>query len=461
MISHNFNRLLYKSKEEIRDLQNQLLRKQLYRASHYSPYYRDLFQRLKIQPDKIHTTEDLEAIPLLYKRDYMKDPQRFRLTYPTDAPGPMPEKMLWNVHYTTGTTSGQPSPFYSTTHDYMGRLIQLARMCDVAGITANDTIANLFPLTAVPHIGYLGTIDYALSVGAKVFCALTGSPYPPLPLHRAMVEAVEMIEAQRATVLSGLPSFVRRIIMRAEEEKRDYSSVRECFLTGEACPEGMRQDIRRRLCSLRARKVNILTGLGFTEMQGTTIECCQGSGMHIGAPDLYFFEICDESSGKRLPDGEQGLLVISHLNRTGTCFLRYVVGDLTSIVHEKCPHCGRSDGRIVAQPVRTMELINVKGTLINPDILKSELTRLECVEEYQVVFTKENLEDPYSSDKITVRIALEKTADQEAVSRAVKQCTQRAIEMTPEVCIVDKNDIFDTTKALKCQRIIDERPSSD
>jgi len=461
MISNSFSKLLYKSKEEIRDLQNQLLRKQIYRVSHYSPYYRELFQRLKIQPDKIRTVEDIEAIPLLYKRDYMKDPQRFRLSYPPDAPEPVPEKILWNVHYTTGTTSGQPSPFYSTTHDYMGRLIQLARMCDVAGITADDTIANLFPLTTVPHLGYLGTIDYALSVGARVFCALTGSLYPELPVHRSMEDAVEMIETQRATVLSGIPSFVRRVIMRAEEQKRDYSSVRKCFLTGEACPKGMREDIKRRLKNLGAGDVINLTGLGFTEMQGTSIECSEGSGMHVAAPDFYFFEICDESSGKRLPDGEQGLLVITHLNRTGTCMLRYVVGDLTAVVHEKCSHCGRNDARIVVQPIRTMELINIKGTLINPDILKAEITRLKGVEEYQIVFTKATPGDPYSSDKVIIKIALESAADKEKLVQEVREKTQHAIEMTADVCIVNKDEIFDTTKTLKCQRVIDERPPND
>jgi len=457
MIPKGYLELLYKSKEEIYDLQNHLLRRQLNRLSLYSSYYRKLFKSLKINPDRISTLDDLQEIPLLNKRDYMEEPERFCLNYPAEAPVEMHQKILWNLHYTTGTTTGRPSPFYSTTHDYIGRLIQLARMCHIADITGEDIIANLFPLTSIPHVGYLGTIDYAISVGAKVFCALTGSPYSELPIHNSMDDAVQMIENCGATVLSGIPSFVRRVIMRAGEQQRDYSSVRKCFLTGEGCPEGMREDIKKRLLALGACKVDIFTGLGFTEMQGTTIECCEGSGMHIGAPDFYFFEVCDQSSGRRLPEGETGLLVVTHLNRTGTSFLRYVVGDLTAIVNQRCPYCGRNDTRIIAQPVRTKELVNVKGTLINPDVLKSELTHLEGMEEYQVVFTKEDLKDPYSSDKVMIRVALERDADKDAVFKAIKQKTRKAIEMTPEISIVDKNEIFDTTRTSKCQRIIDER----
>src|SRR4030043_39268 len=108
MISRNFLELPYKSKEEIYDLQNHLLRKQLNRLSLYSSYYQKLFKSLKIKPDKILTLDDLQEIPLLDKKDYMEDPDRFCLNFSAEAPVQMHEKILWNVHYTTGTTTGRP-----------------------------------------------------------------------------------------------------------------------------------------------------------------------------------------------------------------------------------------------------------------------------------------------------------------------------------------------------------------
>jgi hypothetical protein len=41
----------------------------------------------------------------------------------------------------------------------------------------------------------------------------------------------------------------------------------------------------------------------------------------------------------------------------------------------------------------------------------------------------------------------------------VRQKTGEAIEMTPEVCVVERMEIFDPAKTLKRQRVVDERSS--
>ena len=41
------------------------------------------------------------------------------------------ERTLWNIAYTTGTTSGLPSPFFNTTHDQYHIMMQ-ARACNEA-----------------------------------------------------------------------------------------------------------------------------------------------------------------------------------------------------------------------------------------------------------------------------------------------------------------------------------------
>jgi phenylacetate-coenzyme A ligase PaaK-like adenylate-forming protein len=453
-----FGKFLYRSQDEIRAVQNEKLRRQMALLEKYSPYYGKKFKEWGMKASDVRTVDDLERIPLLFKKDYMADPMGFRLVLPADAPVMPHERLLWGVHYTTGTTSGVPTPFFSTTHDYFGNLMQLARMCEVGTIGPDDTVANIFPLTPVPHIGFWKTIDYSIASAAKVVSALTGAAYPTFPVHRHLDYAVEMIADNRATVLSGIVSYVRRVIMRAEEMGKDFSSVRMCFVLGEACPEGMRTDMKQRLIGMGAKDPFICSGLGFTEMQGTTLECTERGGMHLCAPDLHFLEIVDEKTGKRLPDGEQGLLAITHVDRRGTSFLRYIIGDITTLTHETCPHCGRNDVRVVMQPVRTMELVNVKGTLINPDILKTEITRIGGIDEYQIVFTKEDPKDPLSLDKLQILIAAAAGADREKMKTEVIERTRRSVEMTPEVAFVGMAEIFDTSKSLKSVRVVDKRP---
>lgn len=453
-----FGKFLYKSQDELRAVQNEKLGKQMGLLEKYSPYYGKKFKEWGLSAGDVRNVEDLEKIPLLYKKDYMADPMSFRLAMPADAPVQPHERILWGVHYTTGTTSGVPTPFFSTTHDYFGNIMQLARMCEIGGITSNDIVANIFPLTPVPHIGFWKTVDYSIACGARVCNALTGSAYPPFPIHRSLDYAVDMVVKSKATLLSGIVSFVRRTIMRAEELKKDFSTVSMCFVLGEACPEGMRTDMKNRLINMGSKDPFICSGLGFTEMQGTTLECTERGGMHMGAPDLFFFEIVDEKTGKRLPDGDQGLLVVTHVDRRGTCFLRYVVGDITTLSHETCPHCGRNDARVVMQPIRTMELVNIKGTLINPDILKTEITAIQGIEEYQIVFTKEDMKDPLSLDKLQIRIAAAAAIDKEKLKAALVERARRAVEMTPEIVFCSKEEIFDPAKTLKSTRVVDNRP---
>ena len=449
--------LLRQSKEQIRAVQDARFRHQIALCAKAHPYYQEVFSRLHLTPDDFKTLDDLHKLPVTTKQDYMKNPQAFRLN-------PLPEflpqeRILWDVSYTTGTTSGMPTPFFNTTHDYFATLAQLKRLCDIIGISEDDTVINLFPLTPVPHIGFLRTRDYATVIGAAVVNALTGTPYPPYPVHRRLDDAVRMVERHKGTVLSGIVSYVRRVIMRAEELGADFSHVRRIVALGEPCPRGMRDDMRHRLLRLGVNGDALVVGnaLGFTEMQGSTGECVELGGGHNPAPDQFYFQVVDEQHHHPMPDGERGLFTVTHLDRRGTVLLRYITGDLNAISNEPCPHCGRQGPRVVTNTVRTAELVNLKGTLINPDIIKEAIATVEGVEEYQIVFTKERLDDPYSGEKLVVRVASQ-TNQRERVQAQLVQKVAEAAEMRPIIEFVEMSDIFDPAKTLKSVRVVDLRP---
>jgi phenylacetate-CoA ligase len=137
--------LLRRSKEEIRAIQDQRFRHQIDLCFKAHPYYQEVFARLHLKPNDFQTLGDIYKIPPITKQDYMKNPMAFRLN---PLPDFLPqERILWDVSYTTGTTSGVPTPFFNTTHDYYATLEQLRRLSDVTGMTAKDIIVNLFPLT--------------------------------------------------------------------------------------------------------------------------------------------------------------------------------------------------------------------------------------------------------------------------------------------------------------------------
>jgi len=324
-------------------------------------------------------------------------------------------------------------------------------------------VANLYPLAPVPHIGFLRTRDFASVIGANVFSTFTGTPHPDFPIHNSLDHAVRRVEQHRASVLSGIVSYVRRVIMRAEEIGADFSSVRLAIVLGEPCPRGMREDMRARLRKLGAPDARIINSLGFTEMQAATAECVEHGGGHNPAPEQFFFEVVDEATRAPLPDGQKGLLAVTHLDRRGTVLLRYLLGDICAIETGVCPHCGRSGQRVVTNVVRTKELVKVKGTLVNPDLMKEAIATVAGIDEYQIVFTKEDEADRYSGDRVVVRLAVATRDEDErrTIAAAVRDRVAAAAELRPAIEFTSMDAIFDPTKTLKSSRVVDARPQEE
>lgn len=451
----------FKPLEDVRALQNEQLKREMERVTDGSAYYKELFKREKIDPEKIKTVDDLTRIPVTYKRDYMQDPEAFRLKLSNATL----YDWLWEVTYTTGTTTGMPTPFYNTINDAYANFQMIFRAMKIGGMTEGMRTVNLFPLGPIPHIGFFRARDIiTMAPFGQGSFACTGMPHEEFKIHRPLDHAVELVERVQGQALVGIGSFIRRVIMRAEDQGRDYSSVQGVQLLGEAAPRGMRDDIRRRLEGMGSKSPFISNSYGFTEMQGAMAECEEFSGCHNPDPGLYFFEVIDEKTEERVPDGEVGLLVITHLNRTGTVLLRYVIGDYAAVTHEPCRYCGRTSVRMMiavgsTYASRTSELVKLKGTLINPEILRDEIANTEGVTEYQVVFTKKDPDDPYSPDDLIIKVGRSGARSEDDIAAELQQRIQRAVEMRAGIEFVELSEIFDPTVSLKAMRILDLRPT--
>lgn len=442
--------LLRQPLAEIRRVQGEALARQVTLCARGHPYYRRCWAEAGVEPASIRTIEDLEHLPVTPKQDLMADPEAFRLHCP-DLP--LHERALWEVNYTTGSTS-EPAPLYVTTHDYQAYLFQARRVAEISGITERDILANLFPLTHTAMGAFTRSTPNAYAAGAAVVGALTGAPFGDFDVHRSLDYAVRMVERHRATVLWGVTSFVRRVIMRAAELGADFTSVRMCGVTGEASSPAMRADMRRRLRELGCTNPVIFDRYGTTETGGLA-QCHEDGDWHNPAPEVIFHEVVDPDTGRRLPDGERGALAITHLNRRGTTLIRYLVGDIVGLSHDACPHCGRIGERIVPPIVRTKDLLKVKGMLINPTALLEAVRAVPGVDEYQVVLAKQDPSDPFSMDEMIVRVASAR-ADREALAQEVVIAAQGAVRVRPRVEFAAAAEIYDPRQT-KPTRLVDRR----
>ena len=88
-------------------------------------------------------------------------------------------------------------------------------------------------------------------------------------------------------------------------------------------------------------------------------ECRHQKGLH-GFEDSYIYEIINPETEKVLGPGEEGELVVTHIDREGMPLIRYRTGDITIIDDSPCP-CGRTHLRLLGIKGRLTEKLEVKG----------------------------------------------------------------------------------------------------
>jgi phenylacetate-CoA ligase len=436
--------------DTIRQRQNENLRAMLALCARSHPYYRRVWAEAKIDIRDIATVDDLERLPLTPKAELMAAPEAFRLDA---ADLPLHERALWEIIYTTGSTA-DPTPIFNTTHDYNAYLFQSQRVAAISGIRETDVIANLFPLTPAPMGAFVRSASNAYAAGAAIFAALPGASFGPFDVRRSLDDAVRMIEAHRATILWGVPSFVRRVLLRAIETRADFKSVRMCAITGEASSPALREDLRRCLRELQSAGTTVFDRYGSTEL-GAFAQCRADGDWHNPTPELQYHEVVEPEAGRRLPDGEHGALAVTHLDRRGTVLIRFLVGDVVAINRSPCPHCGRTSERVVGPVVRTKDLVKVKGMLINPAVLLDTLQSIAGIDEFQVVVRRENSADLLSMDELVVRVA--SSTDQAGLADTIVAKTREAVHVRPRIEFVNANDIYDAGRQTKATRFVDQR----
>src|SRR5688500_8634071 len=219
---------LFAGRAEIEAAQAANLVETMQRVATGHPFYQRVLAARGLGAGDFRSPADLAKLPLTRKDDYMREPDAFRL-----SSADLPEEMqaVWDVMYTTGSTAGRPTPFVSTSFDFF-RILELNRsMLRLRGVRPDDVIANLFPLTPRPHGAFTRTLHAAASMNLRVVAALPGNPSPFFTLGRKLDEVVQIVSRSRATILWGVPSYVRRVIARAEQMRADLRSVRLAFVT--------------------------------------------------------------------------------------------------------------------------------------------------------------------------------------------------------------------------------------
>jgi phenylacetate-coenzyme A ligase PaaK-like adenylate-forming protein len=186
------------------------------------------------------------------------------------------------------------------------------------------------------------------------------------------------------------------------------------------------------------------------------MECAELKGFHIPKPARYFFEILDRETLEPVSEGEEGLVVMTHLDRRGTCLLRYVVGDVCRLSYETCLECGRWEPRFTTTPYRVGGIVKVKGTLVNISVLYDVISRIEGIDEYEIILTQADPSDEFSEDVLLIKVACEGEAKAELAEKVAEE-VRRSQEVTPKVELVPADHYTGILKGYKFKRFRDVR----
>lgn len=388
--------------------------------------------RRACRPEDIACPEDIRRLPFTSKDD-------LRAQYP-DRLCCVPRADLVRMHCSSGTT-GSPVAICYTRKDVEAWADLMARSMFAAGIRREDTFQNMS--------GYgLFTGGLGIHYGAERLGCMT------IPAGAGNTRRqIKLIKDFGVTAVHILPSYALHVARQIEEEGEDPRALPlRIALVG---AEPYTEETRRRIESML--DLRVYNSFGMSEMNGpgVGIECEAQSGLHIWE-DAYILEIIDPETGRTLPDGEVGELVMTTLTREGMPLLRYRTHDLTRIIPGDCA-CGRRHRRIDRILGRSDDMFILKGVNIYPMQVEQVLMSFpEVGHNYLIRLEKQGLLETL---RVLVEIREEHFVEDMRVLRGLQENIARRLRdeilVTPKVDLVQGGSL--PRSEGKAQRVVDMR----
>jgi len=422
------------SRHELADLQLTKLRQAVDRALSTSHYQAKLAGCGIACGEDLKTLADLRKLPFTVKDD-------LRQAFP-DGLKAVPQSEVVRMHASSGTT-GIPTVIYYTRAD-IDRWTELgARSAAATGCTSADVFQNMMSYGL--FTGGLGLHYAAERLGMMVIPAGGGNTQRQLKLMKDF----------GTTVVHATPSYLLHVYDQLAEfgvDRKDLK-LQRAFVGAEPHTE----DIRCRLEALWG--IQVFNSYGLSEMNGPGVafECVHRAGMHLWE-DAYLMEIIDPDTGEVLPEGAEGELVLTILDRQATPLLRYRTRDLTSIIAEPCA-CGRTHRRIRRIKGRSDDMLIINGVNVFPSQIEEVVMKTAGVgSNYQILVKKDG-----ALDSLIVRLELDAPhfsddmRDLEALRSRIAGNLMTSISLKPKVELHEPG--FLPVSEGKAVRVIDERPT--
>ena len=429
------------SRSDLHTLQLAKLKWQVDRCYHRSEFYRERFDRAGVSPADVKTLDDIRKFPFVHKEE-LREEQAQHPFLGRFTVAPQPE--FREVHPSTGTTGTPVNTIWSTRDvEYITEVT--ARTLWSIGVRSADVVQNAFAY----GLWVAGlAVHYA---SAKMGCLV-------IPIGAALTERqIDYMVRLKSSVLIATPSYA---IYLAEQLKAHNYSTSDiglrigCF-GGEPGTEvpATRRAIENGL------GIDAYDYYGLAEIGPTfASECTHKTGLHW-SEDLHLIEVIDPETKEPVPEGEIGILVITHLERSATPMIRYWTNDLVRLDPSPCP-CGRTHARSPGGILgRADDMIVFMGVNFYPMQVEQVVRSFEELSpEYRIRLTHDA---STHRDICTISVELEGEGMPQSRVSTLQEKTanvlREALGFRPEVEFVRQGALERTE--FKAKRVIEERPA--
>ncbi len=376
---------------------------------------------------RVESAEEFEALPFSEKAD-------LRDAYPLGLMS-VPEEKIVRIHSSSGTT-GLPVIIPYTAKDVDDWATMFARCFQFAGVTRKDRIQTM--------VGYgLWTAGAGFQRGAErlgAMCVPTGPGNTDKQL--------QMMMDLGTTVICSTSSFALHISEEIERRGiRDRIRLKKGVIGSERWGQKMREKIHEGL------GIELYDIYGLTEIygHGIGINCSHKTGMHYW-DDYVYIEIIDPKTGKTLPDGEEGEVVITTLVKEGAPLIRFRTHDMSRIIPGECP-CGSKFPRLDVIKGRSDDMFKVHGVNMFPSQVEELLGQIDGVSsEYNINIAHD---EEINKDVILITAEAEGRVNFEKTGQLIKEAFKSKLNVTPRVTVVPVGTLPRSEK--KTKRVFDHR----
>lgn len=309
--------LQWASLSELRELQFKKLKALLMHANKNIPFYAKRFRIAGFDPAGIRNLDDFRILPLLSKSEIRENLQD--MTWP-DCPG--------GLHrYNTGGSSGQPLIFYFDRRRQAYDAAARALTHRWWGVDVGDKELYLWgsPLE-------ISKQDRLKDWRDRLTNQLLLSAFELSPTH--LQSYADKLKRFRPKCLFGYPSSIDLFCRMAKEQGYNLNDlgVQVVFSTAEVLYEHQKKNISETLGG-----IPVVNGYGSREAGFISHECPGGS-LHVIDPNVIIEYLRDGQEA--VGPGEDGEIVVTHLDNWAMPFIRYRTGDVAQFEDKPCT-CGR------------------------------------------------------------------------------------------------------------------------